>query len=519
MTKGDDNHWTADITLSSGANQVTEYYISATSNNNKTMTYPMTAEQGGAFTFWCSPQTDTEAPTAPSNLTASNITQTSLVLSWKESTDNVAVTGYEIYNGNTLIDIISSLTSYSLRGLVENTSYNFYVRAKDKAGNKSNASKVTVNTLGDTQALTAPSNLTATNITQNSVDLSWNASTDNKEVTGYNIYNGNTLITSISSQTSYSLGGLTENTSYSFYVRAKDEAGNLSSLSNLRVITTQTDTTNPYDCSNIPKYQSNKWYSEGDQVVYNNKVYKIVNGRFTHQFDCDTTTDTQAPTAPNNLNADDITETTLKLSWGASSDNVAVTEYTIYQGNSIIGKTSAGVRTFNVTNLTESTSYSFVIYAKDNAGNVSTASNTYTVETLSSTANPNDCSNIPDYQNGRTYYNGDRIVYRGNVYEMKNRRWTYLFNCTSSYRNASSKIKSDITITPNAVESYFSATSDRSIKGATYIIFDGSGRKLTSGKYQSDINIQPLGLTSGTTYYINFYFKNNEVIKKRFIKK
>jgi len=89
----------------------------------------------------------------------------------------------------------------------------------------------------DTQAPTAPANLTSTAKTTSSVSLAWTASTDNVGVTGYNIYSGSNLV-GTSTTTSYTVSGLTQNTLYGFTVKAKDASGNLSSASNLLSVTT-----------------------------------------------------------------------------------------------------------------------------------------------------------------------------------------------------------------------------------------------------------------------------------------
>lgn len=90
---------------------------------------------------------DTEPPTAPANLTASNVTSATVDLSWSAATDNVGVTGYNIYNGATLVTTVST-TSHTVTGLSPNTSYTFTVRARDAANNESGASNsVNVTTL------------------------------------------------------------------------------------------------------------------------------------------------------------------------------------------------------------------------------------------------------------------------------------------------------------------------------------------------------------------------------------
>lgn len=83
--------------------------------------------------------TDTVAPTAPSALAASGTTATTTNLTWTAATDNVAVTGYDIYQGATLKGS-STTTSYTVTGLTALTAYTFTVKAKDAAGNISVAS-------------------------------------------------------------------------------------------------------------------------------------------------------------------------------------------------------------------------------------------------------------------------------------------------------------------------------------------------------------------------------------------
>ncbi|WP_299682146.1 endonuclease [uncultured Dokdonia sp.] len=85
------------------------------------------------------PTVDTQAPTAPSNLTASNVEETSLTLAWNASTDNVGVTAYDVYQGNTVINTTTT-TSYVVSGLSPATNYTFSIRAKDAASNVSTAS-------------------------------------------------------------------------------------------------------------------------------------------------------------------------------------------------------------------------------------------------------------------------------------------------------------------------------------------------------------------------------------------
>ncbi|HLP36385.1 PQQ-dependent sugar dehydrogenase [Lacibacter sp.] len=97
--------------------------------------------------------TDTEAPSAPANLSADFITTSSFVLKWNASTDNIGVTGYDIYrNGVKINSSTLTYTSYSVTGLAANTMYNMTVRAKDAAGNESTSAVFPVTTISSVAA-------------------------------------------------------------------------------------------------------------------------------------------------------------------------------------------------------------------------------------------------------------------------------------------------------------------------------------------------------------------------------
>ena len=82
------------------------------------------------------PKKDTKAPSTPTNLKASGITQTGLTLNWDASTDNVGVKEYDVYQNGVKIATVSG-TSAKLTGLSPNVNYTFKVRANDTAGNHS----------------------------------------------------------------------------------------------------------------------------------------------------------------------------------------------------------------------------------------------------------------------------------------------------------------------------------------------------------------------------------------------
>ncbi|MGW1770202.1 carbohydrate binding domain-containing protein [Streptomyces sp. NPDC002104] len=98
------------------------------------------------------------------------------------------------------------------------------------------------------------------------------------------------------------------------------------------------------------------------------------------------TADTQAPTVPGSLTSTGKTSTTASLSWSASTDNVGVNGYDVYQGATKVA--TSGTTSATVTGLTPSTAYAFTVRARDAAGNTSAASNTVNVTTDTGTTPP-----------------------------------------------------------------------------------------------------------------------------------
>lgn len=80
---------------------------------------------------------DAEPPTTPGGLTATAVTSRRVDLNWSASSDNVGVTGYEVWRDGTLVASLPAQGSYSDTGVQEATGYSYQVRAKDGAGNAS----------------------------------------------------------------------------------------------------------------------------------------------------------------------------------------------------------------------------------------------------------------------------------------------------------------------------------------------------------------------------------------------
>ncbi|MBJ6362358.1 fibronectin type III domain-containing protein [Paenibacillus sp. GCM10012307] len=272
------------------------------------------------FSNQLSVSTDITSPTVPGSLHATNRTSTSIALAWTASTDNVAVSNYNIYMGSTLVGTVAGgVTTFIVTGLQTNSSFVFTVKAQDAAGNLSLASNsLTAST--DIVAPTPPGSLSVTDRTATSISLVWTAATDNIGVVEYVIYDGeNQLVSLPGIQTNYVLTGLSLNTMHKLTVKAKDAAGNVSEASNIVMAST----------------------------------------------------DVIAPAPPSVLSITNRTETSITLSWVAALDNVGVTGYQIYNGTTLVGRVEGTATSYTVTGLNVNTTYSFRVKAKDEAGNES----------------------------------------------------------------------------------------------------------------------------------------------------
>jgi endonuclease I/chitodextrinase len=188
-------------------------------------------------------KTDVEAPTTPSNVTLSNINLNAIDISWTASTDNIGVTGYNIYVDGVL-EAQTTNTSVTISDLNTNTTYSFTVLAKDLINNMSPLSAaVNGTTDGDTQAPTIPGNVLVSNETDSSFKVSWSASTDNNAVSGYEVFvDGNLIDTT--TNLFYIVDNLNISTTYTVEILATDSDNNKSDKSAPLNATTTAGTSN-----------------------------------------------------------------------------------------------------------------------------------------------------------------------------------------------------------------------------------------------------------------------------------
>jgi chitodextrinase len=183
---------------------------------------------------------DTMPPSAPTNLAAVAVAPAQVGLTWTASTDDVGVTGYDIYRDNAKIATVGSLANYTDSSVSPGTTHVYAVDAFDAAGNHSAlSSTATVTTPPDITAPSVPTGLTTSSVTASGVTLSWQASTDDVGVTGYTVYrDGNPVATVGGPTTIYSDSGLSPATTYGYTVDAFDAAGNRSTPTSPPVMVT-----------------------------------------------------------------------------------------------------------------------------------------------------------------------------------------------------------------------------------------------------------------------------------------
>lgn len=217
---------------------------------------------------------DKSAPTTPTNLQATAITDSTVSLTWNGSSDNSGKFSYRLKITNltnsafnSIATISQTQTSYTAKLLATNSSYSFSISAVDDAGNQSgNSNVVNAKTLTDTTAPTTPA-LQAAAVAPSQVQLTWTRSSDdvpNNCCTYSFKLNGTTITQNINwatapaNQLSVIIRHLTPGANYNFNVSASDYSGN-AATSNTAMANTppSSDTTPPTVPTNLHLVQDN----------------------------------------------------------------------------------------------------------------------------------------------------------------------------------------------------------------------------------------------------------------------
>ncbi|WP_405082867.1 PQQ-dependent sugar dehydrogenase [Paenibacillus chitinolyticus] len=231
---------------------------------------------------------DVFPPTEPTNVQARSVTDTSAEIAWTASLDDVGVTGYDLYKDDVLTQANVAGTSYTFRGLKPATTYRFTVKARDAAGNSSAASaplSVTTTSGSDTESPAAPAGLASSSKTSTSVQLTWTAATDNVGVYAYDIFTDGKLSGS-TDKTLFNVTGLAANTSYSFTVKARDLAGNVSPASKALSVKTNPASSEPYTPEVVASNLETPWavdFAPDGRIFFternSGRVRVVVNGQ------------------------------------------------------------------------------------------------------------------------------------------------------------------------------------------------------------------------------------------------
>jgi chitodextrinase len=297
---------------------------------------------------------DTSPPSTPGTPVAPTVTNTSITLVWAPSSDNVGVTGYEIFRspGSPVSFAAvgtSSMARFTDTGLLPGTIYLYQVRARDAAGNRSAFSPIApAMTAGPcTMPPPAPGNLTLASIASNVVSLRWGVVVPGLGCSpaGFDILrapgsSGGTfaVIARIGFATTFSDTTVSPATTYRYQVRARSANDLVSGPSNTLLVTT------PQGCLLVP------------------------------------------PPAPGNLTARNVTATSVSLTWFVTAAPGCALTYQILRaadasGGAFIQIGTSGGNSFTDVGLSPSTTYSYRARTRDADGNLSSLSNTVTITT------------------------------------------------------------------------------------------------------------------------------------------
>ncbi|SFA98211.1 Por secretion system C-terminal sorting domain-containing protein [Flavobacterium swingsii] len=397
---------------------------------------------------------DATAPSTPSSLAASGTTATATNLSWTASTDNVGVTGYNVYNGAALATTVTGTTA-TISGLTASTTYSFTVKAKDAAGNLSAASNVaSVTTTAAVAAYCASKGNSVADEYIGRVQLGTinNASTGG---TGYSDFTS--ISTNLTKGTASTITitptwtGSVYSEGYAVWIDLNNDK-DFADTGEL-VFSKATSTTTPATGSfTVPTTATTGTTRMRVSMKYNGTPTscEAISYGEVEDYTVNLTTgtaDTTAPSAPASLAASGTTTTSTNLSWTASTDNVGVTGYDVYQGTTL--KATVTTTTYAVTGLTAATAYSFSVKAKDAAGNVSASSNAVSVTTSASTVTycASTSSSTADERIGRVAFGTINNASTGTAgYE----------NFTTISTNIVRGVANTITITPTWTGSVYS---------------------------------------------------------------
>ena len=316
------------------------------------------------------------------------------------------------------------VTEFTDGGLASATTYRYTVVAVDTSGNRSAPSLPATVTTPDTAAPSVPELTSATATAFDRATLTWSASSDDVQVTGYGVYRGGVEVATLpGDETAYEDIGLAGASTYAYSVDAFDAAGNRAATSAALEVTTPAapDTDPPSPPRNLvavapaPREVDLTWTQSSDNIgidtyrivrdgvpigevaatvdPYEDQVFVDRTARagttYTYEVDADdvagnrsnpsapavVTTpddpDTEAPSDPSPLVATAASPGEIDLSWMAATDDRGVTAYRIIRDGEVLVEVDGTATSFADLGVDPSTGYAYAVRAIDAAGNVS----------------------------------------------------------------------------------------------------------------------------------------------------
>lgn len=367
--------------------------------------------------------TDTVAPKWENGLIkTNNISYTSIDLNWSGDSDNVAVTKYKLFKDDSLLNDNILTNNFGVTNLTQNTNYKFKVEACDKANNCSiNGPEINVKTLKEEIQNEAPvwianAKIEGSEITTNSVKLSWSEAVDDVNIKEYVLYKNNIELKRLTERIT-TVDSLTHNTNYTFKVIACDDFSLCTQPIEVEIKTIKENEAPVWaanakiEATDIQLFQTTvKWDFATDDFGIS-KYILYINGNKYNEFDINVSETTIAQLNKNTnytfkiealdthgletTNGPFVTIKTLNYppvpQWndefieviekgrsgvllyfrGAVDDN-EVTGYKIYQNGTLVKTTGIETTFVKITGLMPNTNYTFKVEAIDIDNNEST---------------------------------------------------------------------------------------------------------------------------------------------------
>ncbi|MGG5358928.1 hypothetical protein IGI57_001981 [Enterococcus sp. DIV0213j] len=222
------------------------------------------------------------APTAPAGLSVVSATSSTVSLNWRAQSDAVS---YNVYRDGKVIGQTTS-PGYTDRNLTPETAYRYQIEAVGRTGlvsEKSAAVSVTTKEESAIENPTAPANLHSMGETTNSVDLMWAKSEHSQGIKEYQIFRNNQLIAT-TANTRYMDQGLTQDTAYTYSVKAVSKTGEVSESSNVLSVRTKKAETTPGDHREwkVGSFTAPELYTAGEMISYQGSNFRVLQTHFNY---------------------------------------------------------------------------------------------------------------------------------------------------------------------------------------------------------------------------------------------